>query len=195
MPYKALAGLLIVGVDAFFCKECAQCVADLIQYAGLQAAVRTGNDTVGTPGIKTNAGAAGFVCSDRKLDFVAVSVDLRGAYDGKDRNIQPADACKGVCNILLLGAELGGIVQMPQAAAAAGTGHSTVHRDAIRRGLEHLVQNAESIALAVLDDAYPGFIAGRCTGNEHGLTLRAVGDTAAIAGQALYLQSENLIFL
>ena len=36
---------------------------------------------------------------------------------------------------------------------------------------------------------------GRCTGNEHGLTLRAVGDTAAIAGQALYLQSENLIFL
>ena len=65
---------------------------------------------MGAPGIKTNAGAAGFVCSDRKLDFVAVSVDLRGAYDGKDRNIQPADACKGVCNILLLGAELGGIV-------------------------------------------------------------------------------------
>lgn len=120
MPYEALAGLLIVGVDAFFCKECAQGVADLIQYAGLQTAVRTGNDTVGTPGIKTNAGAAGFVCSDRKLDFIAVSVDLRGAYDGKDRNIQPADACKGVCNILLLGAELGGIVQMPQAAPPQG---------------------------------------------------------------------------
>ena len=34
---------------------------------------------------------------------------------GKHRHIQSSDAGKGICNILLLGAQLGSIVQMPQA--------------------------------------------------------------------------------
>ena len=112
-----------------------------------------------------------------------------------DLHIQSSDAGKGICNILLLGAQLGSIVQMPQAAAAAGACHGTIHRDTVRRRSEHLVQNTEGVALAVLNDAHPGFVAGGGTGNKHGLTVGTVCYAAAIAGKTLYAQGENLIFL
>ena len=84
---------------------------------------------------------------------------------------------------------------MPQAAAAAGACHGTIHRDTVRRRSEHLVQNTEGVALAVLNDAHPGFVAGGGTGNKHGLTVGTVCYAAAIAGKTLYAQGENLIFL
>ncbi len=84
---------------------------------------------------------------------------------------------------------------MPQAAPAAGACYGTVHRDAVRRRGEQLVQNAEGIPAAVLDDAHPSFIAGGGAGDEYGLALGTVGHAAAVAGKALDAQGENLVFL
>ena len=195
MTHKAPAGLLAVRLDALFCKKSAQCVANLIQHTGLQAAVRAGDDTVGAPGVEADTGLAAFVHAHRELHLIAVAVHFRRTHNGQNRHIQSSDAGKGICNILLLGAQLGSIVQMPQAAAAAGACHGTIHRDTVRRRSEHLVQNTEGVALAVLNDAHPGFVAGGGTGNKHGLTVWAVCYAAAIAGKTLYAQGENLIFL
>lgn len=150
---------------------------------------------MGAPGVEADTGLAAFVHAHRELHLIAVAVHFRRTHNGQNRYIQSSDAGKGIGNILLLGAQLGSIVQMPQAAAAAGACHSTIHRDTVRRRSEHLVQNTEGVALAVLNDAHPGFVAGGGTGNKHGLTVWAVCYAAAIAGKTLYAQGENLIFL
>ena len=192
MPHQPPA---VVGLDALFGKEGAQRIADVVQYAGLQAAVRAGDDAVGAACVETDAGMPVFVQTHRELHLVAVAVGFRRGQDGQHRHLQSADARKGIGHILLLGAQLGFVAQVAQAAAAAGAGHSAVHRDAVGRGGEHLVQNTESVALAVLDDAHPGFVAGGSAGNEHGLAVRAVGHTAAVAGQPLDAQGEELVLL
>ena len=84
---------------------------------------------------------------------------------------------------------------MPQAAAAAGAGYCTIYRDTVRRGGLNGIQNAESIAAAVLDDADRGNVAGGSAGYEHSLAVRAVSNAAAIVGQALNGQGQHLIFL
>lgn len=150
---------------------------------------------MGAPGVEADTGLTAFVHAHRELHLIAVAVHFRRTHNGQHRHIQSSDAGKGICNILLLGAQLGSIVQMPQAAAAAGACHGTIHRDTVRRRSEHLVQNTEGVALAVLNDAHPGFVAGGGTGNKHGLTVWAVCYAAAIAGKTLYAQGENLIFL
>ena len=135
MPHQALAGLFVVGLDAVFGKEPAQCVADLIQYAGLQFAVRAGHDAVSAPGVEADAGVTVLVQPYRELDLVAVAVHFGGRADVQHRHVQPTDAAEGIGHILLLGTQLGGVIQMPQAAAAAGSRHGTVHRNAVRRGV------------------------------------------------------------
>ena len=84
---------------------------------------------------------------------------------------------------------------MPQAAAAAGAGYRAVHRDAVRRGGEQLVQNAEGVPAAVLDDAHLRLVAGGSARDKDGLALRRVGHAAAVVGKALDAQGEKLIFL
>lgn len=149
---------------------------------------------MGAPGVEADTGLTTFVHAHRELHLIAVAVHFRRTHNGQNRHIQSSDAGKGICNILLLSAQLGSIVQMPQAAAAAGACHGTIHRDTVRRRSEHLVQNTEGVALAVLNDAHPGFVAGGGTGNKHGLTVGTVCYAAAIAGKTLYAQGENLIF-
>ena len=188
-------GLLAVGPDALFGKKSTQHIADLVQHAGLQFAVRAGDDAVGAACVEADAGPAIFVQPHGELHLVAVAVFFRRAQDGQHRHLQPADARKGVGHALLLGAQLGFVAQVAQAAAAAGACHGAIHRDAVRRGGEHFVQDAEGIAPAVLHDAHAGLVAGGCAGDEHGFALRAVGHAAAVAGQALHLQGEDLILL
>ena len=84
---------------------------------------------------------------------------------------------------------------MPQAAATAGAGHRAVHWDAVGRGGLNGIQNAESVAAAVLDDADRGNVAGGSAGYEYSLAVRAVSNAAAIVGQALNGQGQHLIFL
>ena len=52
VPYQPLAALLVVRADALLCKKGAQRIADLVQHAGLQLAVRAGDDAVGTSGVR-----------------------------------------------------------------------------------------------------------------------------------------------
>ena len=78
VPHQPLAALLVVGADALLCKKGAQRIADLVQHAGLQLAVRAGNDAVGAPGVEADAGHAVFVHAHRELHLVAVAVHLRG---------------------------------------------------------------------------------------------------------------------
>lgn len=173
----------------------AQRVADLVQNAGLQLAVRAGDDAVGAPGVETDAGRAVFVHANRKLYLVAVAVYLRGGQNVQHRHLQPADAAEGIQHTFLLGAQLSGVVQMPQAAPAAGACHRAVHRDAVRRGGEQLVQNAKGIPAAVLHDAHPGFVSRSSAGHEYGLAVGTVGNAAAVAGKALNAQGQDLVFL
>ena len=84
---------------------------------------------------------------------------------------------------------------MTQAAAAAGTGGRAVYLHAVGRGGEQLVQNTESVAAAIFDDADGGNVTGGGAGYEHSLTVRAVSNAAAIVGQALNGQGQHLIFL
>ena len=78
MPNKALAALLVVGLDAMGGEKCAERVADLIEHAGLQLTVRAGDDAVGAPGVEADAGYAVLVHAHRELHLVAVAVHLRG---------------------------------------------------------------------------------------------------------------------
>ena len=74
---------------------------------------------MGAPGVETDAGRAVFVHANRELHLVAVAVYLRGGQNVQHRNLQPANAAEGVQYAFLLGAQLSGIIQMPQAAPAA----------------------------------------------------------------------------
>ena len=195
VAHKALAGGLIVGLDVVGRKKGAECIADVVQDAGLQLAVRAGDDAMGAPGVKADAGGTVFVPAHRELHLVAIAVHFGGGQGVQNRHIQPADAAEGVGHALLLGPQLGGVVQMPQTAPAAGAGHGAVHRDAVGRGGAQAVQNAEGIAAAVLDDADIGLIAGGSAGHEHGLTVRRVCHAAAIIGKPLDGQRQHLIFL
>ena len=195
VPHEALAALFVIGLDAVGSEEGAEGVADVVQDAGLQLAVGAGDDAVGAPGVKTDAGCAVLIAAHRELDFVAVAVYLRGGEGVQHRHIQPADAAEGVGDALLLGTQFGSIIQMPQAAAAAGAGYRAVHRDAVRRGGEQLVQNAEGVPAAVLDDAHLRLVTGGSARDKDGLALRRVGHAAAVVGKALDAQGEKLIFL
>ena len=177
-------------------KEIAEGIADLVQHIRLQLAVGAGNNAVGAPGVETDAGLAILITAHRGIEPYCGSGSISGEGEGRQHGyIQPANAAESIGNAFALGAQFSGIIQMPQAAAAAGACHGTIHRDTVRRRSEHLVQNTEGIALAVLNDAHPGFVAGGGTGNKHGLTVGTVCYAAAIAGKTLYAQGENLIFL
>lgn len=195
VPHQALAGSLIVGLDAVCTEKAAQCVADVVQDAGLQLAVGAGDDAVGASGVEADAGHTVLVAPDRELDLVAVAVHFGGGEGVQHRHIQPADAAERIDDVFLLGPQLGGVIQVPQAAAAAGACHGAVHRDAVRRGGAQGVQNAEGIAAAVLDDADVGFIAGGGAGHEHGLAVRRVCHAASVVGKPLDGQGQHLIFL
>lgn len=173
----------------------AQRIADLVQHAGLQLAVRAGDDAVGTSGVKADARRTVLVHAHRELHLVAVAVHLRGGQDIQHRHFQPADAAEGVQHAFLFGAQLCGVVQMPQAAPAAGACYRAVHRNTIRRGSEQLVQNAKGIPAAVLHDAHPGFVPRGSAGHEYGLAIGTVGNAAAVAGKALDAQGQDLVFL
>ena len=146
---------------------------------------------MGAAGVKADAGRTVFVAAHRELYLVAVAVHLRGGKGIQHRHIQSADAAEGVGDALLLGPQLGGVVHVPQAAAAAGSRHG----DAVRRRGEQFVQDAEGIPAAVLDDTHLSLIAGGSTRDEDGLALRRVGNAAAVAGKTLDAEGEKLVFL
>ena len=160
-------------------QKSAQRVANLVQHAGLQLAVRAGDDAVSAPGVKADAGHAVLVYAHRELHLVAVAVYLRGRQDVQHWHLQPADAAEGIQHAFLFGAQLSGIIQMPQAAPAAGACYRAVNRNAVRRGGEQLVQNAKGIPAAVLHDAHPCFVPGGGAGDKYGLAIGTVGHTAA----------------
>ena len=110
-------------------------------------------------------------------------------------NLQPADPPERVGHVVLLGGKLRFVPEMAQTAAAAGSGRRTIHRDAVGRGGQQLVQNAEGIPAAVLDDPDPGGVAGGCTRDEDRFAVFRMGDAAAVVGQPLDLQVQQLIFL
>ena len=195
VPHQTFAALLIVGADALLCKKGAQRITDLVQHAGLQLAVRAGDDAVGASGEKADARRTVLVHAHRELHLVAVAVHLRGGQDIQHRNLQPADTAEGIQHAFLFGAQLCGVVQMPQAAPAAGACYRAVHRNAVRRGGEQLVQNAKGIPAAVLYNAHPGFVPRSSAGYEHGLAIGTVGNAAAVAGKALNAQGQDLVFL
>jgi predicted RNA-binding protein with TRAM domain len=163
--------------------------------SGLQLAVGAGDDAVGASGVEADAGCAVLITPDRELDLVAVAVHFGGGEGVQHRHVQPADAAERIDDVFLFGPKLGGVIQVPQAAAAAGACHGAVYRDAVRRGGAQGVQNAEGIAAAVLDDADVGFIAGGGAGHEHGLAVRRVRHAASVVGKPLDGQGQHLIFL
>ena len=195
MSHQPLAALLIVGADDLLCKKGAQRVANLVQHAGLQLAVRAGDDAVGAPCVKADAGHAVLVYAHRELHLVAVAVYVWRRQNIQHRHLQPADAAEGIQHAFLLGAQLCGIIQMPQAAPAAGACHRAVHRNAVRRGGEQLVQNAKGVPAAVLHDAHPCFVPGGGAGDKYGLAIGTVGHTAAVAGKTFDAQGQDLVFL
>ena len=71
------------------------------------------------PGVEADAGVTVLVQPYRELDLVAVAVCLRGGADVKHRHVQPTDAAEGIGHILLLGTQLGGVIQPPQGPATA----------------------------------------------------------------------------
>ena len=150
---------------------------------------------MGAPRVKADAGHPALILPYRELHLVAVTVHLRRGQDIQYRHLQPTNAAEGIRYAFLFGAQLGGIVQMPQAASAARPRYRAVHRDAVRGGGKQLVQDAKGITTAVLDDAYLGFIARGGAGYEYGFAIGTVGNAAAIAGKALDAQGQDLIFL
>ena len=70
VPHQPLAALLVVRADALLCKKGAQRIADFVQHAGLQLAVRAGDDAVGAPGVEADAGYAVLVHAHRKLPLL-----------------------------------------------------------------------------------------------------------------------------
>ena len=192
---KALAVLLVVGLDAVGDKKFAQRVANLVQHAGLQFAVGAGHDAVGAARVKADAGAAVFVLAHRELHLVAVAVYFQRGQGGEDRHVQPADAAEGILYVVVLGPQFGFVAQVPQAAAAAGPGSGAVYLHPVGGRDEHLVQNAEGVALAVFDDLHPGLVAGGGVGHKDGLAVGRVGHAAAVVGKPLDGQFKQLVFL
>ena len=150
---------------------------------------------MGAPGVEPDAGLAILITAHRELNLIAVAVDLGGGEGRQHGYIQPANAAESIGNAFALSAQFSGIIQMPQVAAAAGAGHRAVHWDAVGRGGLNGIQNAESVAAAIFDDADGGNVTGGGAGYEDSLAVRAVSNAAAIVGQALNGQGQHLIFL
>ena len=194
VPHQALAAALVVGGDAIFGEQLAESGADLIEDGGLQQAVPAGDDPVAAPGVKADAGPAVFAPPHRVLHLVAVAVDLRGGEDGRDRHLQPADPAEGVGHRLLLGLQLSLVADVPQGAAAAGAGHRAAGGDTVGGGGEHILHDAEGVPAAVLDHLRPDDVAGGGARHKDRLAL-PMADAAALAGQPLDGQGDDLIFL
>ena len=150
---------------------------------------------MGASGVETDAGLAILITAHRELNLIAVAVDLGGGEGRQHGYIQPANAAESIGNAFALSAQFSGIIQMPQAAATAGAGYCTIYRDTVRRGSLNGIQNTESVAAAIFDDADGGNVTGGGAGYEHSLAVRAVSNAAAIVGQALNGQGQHLIFL
>ena len=185
---------LVVGLDAVLVKQPAQGAADLVQDGGLQFAVGTGDDPVAASGVKADAGPPGFVQAHRVLHLVAVAVHFGGGEDGLHRDVQPPDAAEGVGHRGLFCLQLGLVAQMPQAAPPAGPRHRAVGGDAVGGGRLHRLHDAEGIPLAVLDDTGADHVAGGRPRHKDRFAL-PVADAAAVAGQALDGQCDDLVLL
>lgn len=118
---------------------------------------------MGAPGVETDAGLAILITAHRELNLIAVAVDL-GRGGRQHRYIQPANAAESIGNAFTLGAQFSCIIQMPQVAATAGAGHCTIYRDTVRRGSLNGIQNTESVAAAIFDDADGGNVTGAVPG-------------------------------
>lgn len=194
VAHEPAAGSFVVGLDAVLGEQPAQKMPDLVQDGGLQFAVGAGDDPVAASGVKADAGFAVFVQPHRVLHFVAVAVHFGGGEDGLDLDVQPADPPEGVGYGGLLGLQLGLVAQMPQAAPAAGACHRAVGRDAVGGGRLDRIHDAEGIPLAVLDHPGADHIAGGRPRHKDGFAL-PVADAAAVAGQPLDGQCDDLILL
>ena len=66
--------------------------------SGLQLAVGAGYNAVGASGVETDAGLAILITAHRKLNLIAVAVDL-GRGEGRQHGyIQPANAAESIGN-------------------------------------------------------------------------------------------------
>ena len=194
VAHEPAAGSFVVGLDAVLGEQPAQKMPDLVQDGGLQFAVGAGDDPVAAPGVKADAGFPVFVQPHRELHFVAVAVHFGGGEDGLDLDVQPADPPEGVGYGGLLGLQLGLVAQVPQTAPAAGSGHGAVGRDAVGGGRLDRIHDAEGVPLAVLDHPGADHIAGGRPRHKDGFAL-PVADAAAVAGQPLDGQCDDLILL
>ena len=184
MAYKAGVLFFPIGGNAVGFHKLAHKGGDLIQLSGLQLAVGAGHDAMGAARVEACDHMALRIQPHRELDLVAVALLQRRGQDGQHRGIQSADAPEGILHKALLCPGLGLIVQMAEAAAAAGLAYRAIRLDVSGRGLQHLLHNGEGIAAQVLHDAGVQHITGGGGGHKHRLAL-VMGHTAAVAGKAL----------
>ena len=180
--------------DAVFPEQPTQGLADPVEDDGLQLAVPAGDDAVAAPGIKPDAGFALLVQTHRELDFVPVAVHLGGGEDGLHLDVQAADPLESVCHRRLFGLQLGLVAQVAQAAPAAGACYRAVRRDAVGRGLVDLLHDAKGVPLAVFHHPGLDLVAGSGAGHKDRFAF-PMADAAAVAGQPLDGEGDDLVFL
>ena len=130
----------------------------------------------------------------RELYLVAIAQGIWGRNNGKYRNLQPANAGKGIPDKCSLGITFRLIGKVPQGTAPAGTKGRTVGGDTAWTFLQQFLHLAEGIARQGLDDPNPEHITGGGGGNENSLSIKMT-DAVAIAGKGLDGKGNDLIFL
>ena len=179
MAHAAGVRILVVGGDAVFFQQGAGAGGQGVHPIGLQFAVGAGDNAVAAARKKARDQMPVFVGADGQLHLVAVTVGGGGTQHIMHRHVQLAQAGKRVAHKLRFGGTLGCIADMPQPAAAAGTGHGAVLLHAAGAGGQQLFQSAKGIAFHGLDDAHLGHIAGGGGSYKNGLAVM-MGHAAAV---------------
>jgi hypothetical protein len=130
---------LVVGDETFLARPLANRVADRIAEIGGQPALLDLEHLVPTSRLVEPERRPGRRLRERVLELVPVEERRVGGEDLVERRLRdPADPLQRIADLVVLGRDLHRVVEILEAAAAAGRVVSARRLDALRRRVEHL---------------------------------------------------------
>ena len=184
---------LVVGDEPFLARPVADGVPDRVAEVGREPALLDLEHLVPAARLVEAERRAGRRLRERVLELVAVEERRRGGEDRIERRLRdPADPLERVSNLVFLRRSLHRVVEILEAAAAAGRVVRARRLDALRRRLEHLRRERLGEPALHLRHARAHAIARKPAPDEDDEAVQA-RDAVAAVGERVDLELELLV--
>jgi hypothetical protein len=190
-----VAGLLglVVGREALLARPVTHGIADRVAEVGGQPALLDLEHLVPAAGAVQAEGRPGGRRGERVLHLVAVVEDVVGRDDLLERRVvDAADPAQRLAHLRGLGGDLDRVVEILEAAAAAGRIVRAGSLDVVRPGRQHLGRECLGEAALDLRHACAHPVAGQAAAHEDDEAVEP-GDAVAAVGERLDVELELLV--